>query len=87
VGGCRTASATSELSGGERAVAISLPGSIGGNVGWLVSMITASGRFRTEVIRIGGRVECDSMSLLGGGDSRESAANSNTSNVPPTHRK
>ena len=58
-GGCRTASATSELSGGEGAAAISLSGSIGRKPGWLVSMTTASGPFSSEVIRIGGSVECE----------------------------
>jgi len=76
------------LRGGEGATANSLPGSTGRKSGWLVSMTTASARFRSDVIRIGGRVKCDSMSLLGrGAGSSESAANSRTSNAPPTHRK
>ena len=41
--------------------------SIGRKPGRLVSMTTASGPFSSEVIRIGGSVECDSMSLLGRG--------------------
>jgi hypothetical protein len=84
--GCRIASATSELSG--EGAAISLSGRMGRKPGWLVSMTTASGPFSSEVIRIGGSAECDSMSLLGrGAGSRELAAKSSTSNAPPTHRK
>ena len=69
------------------------PGDLGGlDVGrksdWLVSMTTFSGPFSSDVIRIGGSVECDSMSLLGrGAGNSESAAKSSTSNAPPTHRK
>ena len=86
-GGCGTASAISELIGGEEAAAISGSG-MGGKPGWLVSMTTASGPFSSEVIRIGGRAECETMSLLGrGAGSSESVAKSSASNAPPTHRK
>jgi hypothetical protein len=85
-GGCRTASATSEVSA--EGTAISLSGRMGSKPDWLVSMIIASGPFSSEAIRIGGSIECDSMSLFGGGaGSRELAARSSMSNVPPTHRK
>jgi hypothetical protein len=51
-------------------------------------MTTASGTFSSEAIRIGGSVECDSMSLLGGiVGSRGLAAKSSMSSAPPTHIK
>lgn len=54
----------------------------------LVSKMTASGRFASEWIRIGGNAECESLRGLGNGAGNpQSAAKSSKSNALPAERK